>query len=258
MRFLFTLLALSSLAAIAQPAPQVFDVPTRDGVTVRVLHLAPPQPKATVLLFAGGHGGLQLSPEGALGWGRGNFLIRSRRLFVDQGVAVVLVDAPSDRQSPPFLAGFRQTAGHVADVKALVAWARSRSKAPVWLAGTSRGTQSAAYLATELQGADAPDGIVLTSSILTDSRGRPVTAMPLERIQVPVLVVHHEQDGCQLCNFSDMPALMGGLTNAKRKHLLAFKGGSSRGDPCEAFSHHGFNGQESEVVAKAVAWILAK
>lgn len=254
MRLLLALVAVASLAASAE----VFDIPTREGVTNRVLYIAPPQPKATLLLFAGGHGGLQLAPSGSLKWGSGNFLIRARQLFVDQGVAVVVVDAPSDRQSPPFLSGFRQTTSHAIDVKAVIAWARTKANAPIWLVGTSRGTQSAAYLATELQGADGPDGIVLTSSILSDPRGRPLPAMPLERIQVPVLVVHHEQDGCSYCQFSDVPRLMERLSNAKRKQLIPFRGGETRGNPCEAHSHHGYLGQEADVVSKTVEWITGK
>ena len=251
------LLCLWALTTAAQ-APQAVDVPTRGGVTVRVLYLSPPQPKATLLLLIGGHGGMQISPDGRWKWGGGNFLMRSRQLFVDQGVAVAIVDAPSDRQDPPYLDFFRQTSAHVADLKAVVAWARSKSSVPVWLVGTSRGTQSAAYVATQLDGADAPDGIVLSSSILADPKGRPVTAMPLGRIHIPVLVVHHEEDGCRLCSFSEVPGLMDRLTGAPRKQLLAFKGGESRGDPCEAFAHHGFNGQEADVVAKTVAWIVQK
>ena len=80
----------------------------------------------------------------------------------------VVVDAPSDRQRAPFLNGFRQTEEHAADLKATIAWARATAKVPVWLVGTSRGTQSAAYAATVLQGADAPDGVVLTATILAD------------------------------------------------------------------------------------------
>lgn len=252
-----TLLALFCLGcAAAFATEQVVDVPTRDGITNRILYNAPPAPKATLLLFAGGHGGLQLSPSGSMQWGSGNFLVRTRQQFVDQGVAVVVFDAPSDRQSPPFLAGFRQTPDHAADVKAVIAWARKQSKAPVWLVGTSRGTQSAAYLATQLQGEEGPDGIALTSTILVDPRGRPVPAMPLDRIRVPVLVVHHEEDGCFACPFSGVPDLMDRLTQAKRKQILAFTGGQARGDPCEAYSHHGYLGQEAEVVGKMVAWIV--
>lgn len=101
-------------------------------------------------------------------------------------------------------------------------------------------------------------GSMLTSTILTDDRGRPVPAMPLGRIRVPVLVVHHEQDGCPLCSFADIPTLMSKLGNAPRKQLLSFKGGVSTGDPCEAFAYHGFNGLERDVVQQIAAWLLAK
>jgi dienelactone hydrolase len=171
---------------------------------------------------------------------------------------VAVVDAPSDRLSPPYLSGFRQKPEHAADIKAVIAWMREQSKAPVWLVGTSRGTQSAAYVATELAGPEGPDGIVLSSTILTDDRGRPVPAMPLEKIRVPVLVVHHEQDGCALCAFAKVPALMGKLENSPRKELLSFKGGENRGDPCEAMAYHGFNGLDREVVPQIAGWILAR
>jgi pimeloyl-ACP methyl ester carboxylesterase len=254
----FALLLAWLPAAFAQLAEKTVDIPTRPGITQRMLVLSPPEPKAAVVLFAGGHGGLQLAPDGAIGWGRGNFLVRTRQLFAEQGLLVVVLDAPSDRQAPPYLSGSRQRPEHSADVKAVIAWLRTAAKVPVWLVGTSRGTQSVAYVATELARNEGPDGIVLTSSILKDDRGRAVPAMPLERIRVPVLVVHHEQDGCRLCNFADVPSLMSKLSNAPRKELLAFKGGENRGDPCEAFAYHGHNGLESDVVRKTAAWILTK
>lgn len=251
------LIALASHAT-AQDTPKVVDIPTRPGVTQRMIVLSPPEPKAAVVLFAGGHGGLQLSANGTLQWGAGNFLVRTRQQFADQGLTVVVLDAPSDKQSPPFLQGQRQKPEHVADVKAVIAWLRQTAPVPVWLVGTSRGTQSVAFLATELAGADGPDGIVLTSTILKDDKGRPVPAMPVGKIGVPVLVVHHEQDGCAACSFSDIPALMGKLATTPRSQLISVKGGESKGDPCEAFAYHGFNGLEREVVQQTAAWILAK
>ena len=244
--------------AHSQTSQKVVDIPTRPGVTQRMLVLAPSEPKAAVILLAGGHGGLQMFPNGSMNWGEGNFLVRTRKLFADQGLVVAVVDAPSDRLSPPYLQGFRQTPEHTADIKAVVAWLRENAKVPVWLVGTSRGTQSAAFVATELTGPDGPDGIVLTSTILSDRRGRPVPAMPLDRIRVPVLVVHHEQDGCPSCLFAEVPALMAKLANAPRSQLLSYKGGQSKGDPCEAFAYHGFNGLEAEVVQQTAAWILKK
>jgi pimeloyl-ACP methyl ester carboxylesterase len=247
-----------SIASQGQTTQKVVDIPTRPGVTQRMLVLTPPQPRAAAVLLAGGHGGLQIFDNGSMKWGEGNFLVRTRQLFADQGLMVAVVDAPSDRQSPPFLSGFRQTEQHAADLKAVIAWLRDASKAPVWLVGTSRGTQSAAYVATVLTGPDGPDGVVLTSSILTEQKGRPVPAMPLGRIKVPVLVVHHEEDGCSQCPYSLVPTLMAKLDNAPRKQLLSFRGGRSQGDPCEAFAYHGFNGLEPAVVGQIAAWMLAR
>lgn len=245
--------------AWAQSPPQVVDLPTRSGVTQRLLVLEPAvPPKAVVLNFAGGHGGLQIGPSGAMAWGEGNFVVRTRQLFAEHGLVVAVVDAPSDKQSPPYLSGKRQTPEHAADIGAAIAWARQKYQRPVWLVGTSRGTQSAAYLATELQGTQGPDGVVLTSSIATDPKGRSLNAMPLDKIRIPVLLVHHEQDGCSLCAFSDAQAIVPKLVNAPRKELLSVSGGITRGDPCEAFAHHGFNGIELDVVRQIGAWILQR
>lgn len=251
--------AFGPALAWGQVAMRVVDIPTRAGVTQRVLVLEPENPRAAVVLFAGGNGGLRLGSDGTFGWGKGNFLVRSRERFAGQGLLVAIVDAPSDRQREPFLSGFRQTREHVADVKAVIAWLKEQTRVPVWLVGTSRGTQSAAFVATELpQEQGGPDGIVLTSSILRDPRGRPVPDMPLEKIRVPVLVVHHRQDACRLCAFTDVPRLMAGLTSTRSKELLVFEGGNDTGDPCEAFAHHGFNGLESEVVSSIAARIIAR
>jgi len=54
----------------AQIREQVVDIPTRDGVTQRFIYLTPPQPVATVILFAGGQGGLQIFPMAAWGAAR--------------------------------------------------------------------------------------------------------------------------------------------------------------------------------------------
>ncbi len=256
--WLLLFLAVYGAQAYGEVAQKVVDIPTRPGVTQRLLVLTPSSPKATVLLFAGGHGGLQISSSGSFGWGAGNFVVRARQMFADQGLLVIVVDAPSDRQTRPFLAGYRQKPEHAQDIRAVIAWARAQAPVPVWLIGTSRGTQSAAYVATQLTGPDGPNGLVLTSSILTDKKGRPVTAMPLETLRIPVLVVHHEKDGCQLCSFSDIPTLMAKLDGAPRKQLLSFKGGVSRGDPCEARAYHGYNGIEREVVDQIAVWILGK
>jgi dienelactone hydrolase len=247
-------------SALWAQAQRVVDVPTRPGVTQRMVVLEPQMPNATVVLFAGGHGGLQISSDGGFKWGGGNFLVRTRQLFASKNLIVAVVDAPSDRQNPPYLGGFRQRPEHVADIKAVIAWLKQQGNIPVWLVGTSRGTQSAAFIATQLRPADGgPDGLVLSSTILTEKPpSRPVPEMPLDKIQIPTLVVHHKEDGCGLCKYRDLPLLMDRLTAVPRKELLTFDGGKSQGDPCEAMAYHGFNGLEPEVVTKIAEWITQR
>ncbi len=245
--------------SLGQAPEKVVTIPTRPGITQRFLYLAPEHPKAAVILFAGGHGGLELSQDGGMAWGKGNFLVRTRQQFAEHELAVAVVDAPSDRQRLALTGGFRQKPEHVADIKAVIAWLKQQNNVPIWLIGTSRGTQSAAFIATQLSvGEGGPDGLVLTSTILTDPKERAVPEMALEKISVPILVIHHEQDGCNHCSYRDVPFLMKKLTGAPRKELIAITGGESRGDPCQAFAHHGYNGQEKDVVSKIADWIRFK
>jgi dienelactone hydrolase len=256
--FSIVLLGMSQIA-FGEITPRVVDIPTRSGVTQRFLYLQPENPQASVIMLAGGHGGLQISESGVLGWGAGNFLVRMRQQFAEKRLATVVIDAPSDRQTESYLGGFRQTPEHVADVKAVIAWLKQQNNLPVWLVGTSRGTQSAAYVATQLEVKDGgPDGLILTSTILSDSKSRSVPEMQVERIRIPVLVVHHKEDGCKHCNYDDVPVLMKKITAAPRKELLAFDGGKSQGDPCQAMAYHGFNGIEQEVVTQISEWIVKK
>jgi pimeloyl-ACP methyl ester carboxylesterase len=231
----------------------VVNLPTRPDVQQPYLWLPAPDAVATVVLLVGGNGWLNLSEEGAVRSAAGNFLARSRALFMEQGMSVALPDAPSDRQKPPYLSGFRQTPEHVTDLRAVMADIRKRTGKPVLLVGTSRGTQSAAYVAIASRDAGGPDALVLTSTILEDRKSNAVPQMDLQSLRLPVLVVHHEQDGCALCRYADVPLLTAKLTAPYK--VLSYQDGSSRGDPCEAFAYHGYNGIEPRVVQDIATWI---
>ena len=262
------LVRLAVLAAILLPAvcraqaTEVVTLATRPEITQRMLVMQPDKPLAVLVLMSGGAGNLGIYDNGSMRRD-GNFLVRSRSLFVQQGYAVVLPDTPSDRNAPPHLSGsFRESDEHAADIGATIAWARQRFGTRVWLIGTSRGTQSAAHAGVTLAGASAPDGLVLTSAVLAASRfgsstARPVQEMALEKLRIPVLVGHHEQDQCAVCPPALLPALMAKL-NPATSRLITYQGGRSAGSPCEAFAHHGFNGIEDRVVADIAAWIAAQ
>ena len=229
------------------------DLETRAGVTQRVLVIKPENPVASVILFAGGNGLLNIAPDGRIGRG-GNLLVRTREQFARQNLMVAVVDAPSDRSDGPGLQYFRQSDEHAADIGHVIAFLRKEVKAPVWLVGTSRGTTSAANVAIRLQN-KGPDGIVLTSTIVGNDPGR-VPSMDIGAVKVPTLVVHHDNDQCRICLLSDVPPLMSGLTTVAKKELITFKGGGPpKGPPCEAFHYHGFIGIEDEVVQRIAEWI---
>jgi len=78
------------LAAQAAP-PRVVDVPTRAGVTERILYLAPDKARATALLFPGGSGDFEVTPEGEIVRQKGNFLVRTRSMLADEGIAVAVL-----------------------------------------------------------------------------------------------------------------------------------------------------------------------
>jgi hypothetical protein len=48
------------------------------------------------------------------------------------------------------LKGFRNSQKHVQDIEAVISYIRSINDKPIWLVGTSRGTESAAYAAVHL------------------------------------------------------------------------------------------------------------
>ena len=124
---------------------------------------------------------------------------------------------------------------HVADIAAVISAMRKQFGLPVWLIGTSRGTQSVAYAATQLPKPDAPDGIVLTATILKDPRSVAVPDMALDKLALPTLVVHHANDQCRVCLPADLPRLASVLGRLPRFQLQMISGGiSARGGALSA------------------------
>jgi predicted alpha/beta-hydrolase family hydrolase len=243
------------LAAARAAAEDVRTIPTRPGVTQSFLLVRPAgPPTAAVILFAGGNGLVQVGAR-RLGLA-GNFLVRNRARFAEHGLLVAVIDTPSDR--PEGLDGFRTSAAHAEDVRAVITTLRAESSTLVWLIGTSMGTVSAASVAARLAGGGGPDGLVLTSTVTRQGRERPesVGDVRLKDVRVPTLVVHHRDDACRSTPYADVPSLVRELTAAPRRELLTFGGGAPpQSGPCDARSAHGYFGLDPEVVAAIAKWI---
>jgi pimeloyl-ACP methyl ester carboxylesterase len=151
---------------------------------------------------------------------------------------------------------FRVSAAHATDVRAVVAEVKKRYPGrPVFLVGTSRGTLSAAHLAAALQGQVA--GVVLTSSFFYEGAGRrarPVLASyDWSAIKVPLLFVHHRNDGCGATPYESAVRL------AERFPLVSVVGGKpAESAACEPLAPHGFYGKEAPTVDAIAAWMLQR
>jgi pimeloyl-ACP methyl ester carboxylesterase len=219
-------------------------------------------PVASVILFAGGHGALGLKSATSMGWGTGNFLVRTRGMFAAAGLQVAIVDAPSDQQDG-MNGKFRMSRDHAADIGAVVAHLKKTANVPVWLVGTSMGTFSAANGAANASGVH---GLVLTSSI-TRARAKwniagthpdGVASMPLQRFSGPALILSHAKDGCEITPAADSPKLKSRLSGARKADIVILDGGSPpQSEPCEAKSQHGFLGIEGRAVDAIATFVKA-
>lgn len=230
-------------------------VQTRDDVEVPLWVIEPDNASHIVILIAGGKGRLNIDESGI--GKEGNFLVRMRHEFAEMGTVVAVIDKPSDRKK---LFRFRKTKKHTKDFKAVMAFLRKRNpNKPLWLVGTSRGTISAANVASRLHGKAAPAGIVLTSSVTRKSKKNrdSLEDIDLESITVPTYIVHHKNDECIVTPYDEAEELMDKLSAVKVKEFKGVSGGDTVSNPCKGKSYHGFLDIEDRVVKLIVDWIKA-
>ena len=262
MKFLLLLLA-AGLAVAPAKAQEIVTLQTRPGVTQSffIANMGEHKAQAAALLLIGGGGAINLRTEGGqIKFGQGNFLPRSRREFIRNGILPVILDNASDQQGSAGMSDdFREGAAHVTDMRAVVAEIKKRYPGvPVFIVGTSRSTLSAAHLAVRLEA--ELTGVVLTSSYFYSrgqgSRGAMIPMLASfnwSKIKLPVLFVHHLDDGCFATPYRDAKRL------ETRYPLVTVNGGKpAESGPCDPFAQHGFFGKEAETVDAIAAWMLGK
>jgi hypothetical protein len=208
--------------------------------------------KSGIALFPGYPGIMRLREENGrpkfeLG---GNFLVRSRSYWLDVETLVVVVDAPSDQQE--FSQKFRETPRYGADVEALLKETGRRYGVEDWtFVGTSEGSVSAFHAAR--MNPQLPRRTILTATLFRPTRAGPgLSTARLDELTSPLLWVHHEDDPCPYTRYRDAQE----FARKSRKPLLTVRGGGpGRGEPCEAFSAHGFIGVERETVMAMRSWM---
>src|ERR1700690_3019937 len=262
---LFTL--IFAVDSFAERSVQTIE--TRPGVTLSYLLDTPDvTAKGVLILFCGGTGEGHFAGSGTDVSLSDNFLARTSPDFVKKGFAIALVGVPSDHQSG-MLDSFRTSPEHTADIQKLVQVLVKKNLGPIFLVGTSRGTLSAAYLATSIHD-EQVRGLVLTSSLSA------VGSLPLQTVTIPVLIVHHGHDDCHSTPYEAAYSLKHSFVKSPKVDFVSVNGGAagvgyyegrgkkrkggggSGSDPCKALSHHGFLGVEEHVVDVITDWMEGK
>jgi hypothetical protein len=246
--------------AMSVEAQEIVALQTRPGVTQPffIPDMGGRKAQAAAMLLVGGGGNIRLRKEdGQVRFAQNNFLPRARREFMRNGILPVILDNPSDQQEAMSDA-FRESREHYTDIRAVRGELYKRfPELPVFLVGTSRSTLSVAYLARWLQ--TDIQGAVLTSSLFYSGGGqhvRPVLAgFNWSQIKVPLLFVHHEDDGCRATPYREATR----VTRYPLVALITVQGGKPpESGPCDPRSSHGFFGREAETVDAIAAWMLGK
>lgn len=203
-----------------------------------------------LILFPGGNGArpFRLTSDGVVsGW---SFLVRSSENFIRNGLSVFTVAPPSDHPNG-MSTGFRESTEHAEDISCLTNYLEGQGYERIFLVGNSRGTLSAASLGTRLKD-DHLKGIILTSSLEYDNFLR---WLPLEQLQLPVLMVHHRNDACRVSSFEEAKITQASLISSTVDFTEVSGGAYPRSAPCDNLSAHGFFGVEEKVVQVIADWI---
>jgi poly(3-hydroxybutyrate) depolymerase len=247
------------LATTALGAEEVVTIPTRNDVSLSYLlvHDKSATPKIVMISFVGGYGAIDLVKRSEGHPPRfgptANFLVRIRDQVADADMADVIVDSPSDKLPKGMPDEFRLGPDHLADIRALIDDVKKRfPNAKVYLVGTSRGTISAAALAAKL--GDSVQGVILTSTVTNrDKTGEALSRFDFGTIKIPVLLVHHRDDGCATSPYSGAERL------SKNFPLVSVSGGDPpQSQPCEAVSAHGYLGRETQVTQAMKSWMFGR
>jgi len=222
---------LAALVCLLGPSP----ASAQETITLagtNVVLLKPDAPVGSVILMPGDDGRIGAAPGGVITHLLGNQLVRTRNSYLARGLAVLVIGTGTNLAS---------AVQYMAAIKR-----------PVTVVATSMGTVRAAE---GIAAGARPDALVLTSGLLSpESGGGPnVESILGSPSALPrTLVIHHRYDGCK----STLPAGVDPFIrwSAGRARVAWLSGGVAQGDPCEAQSHHGFNGIDQQVVSLAAGF----
>ena len=204
-----------------------------------------PSAKVNIIGFVGGSGIKK-------GCGKSqNPLARDRKDFAGAGLNYYLFNNPKeDKEGLSLL--YRKSSDHAERISNLIKYLKKKNNLPIILVGHSRGSVSVAAAANAL-GPQKIKGIVIMASLTAVNKKVTATFLMqnmLKKPTVPVLVIHHQKDSCDVTPY--LPAK--NLAEKMNFKLIAITGGGNTGDACGPLHHHGFEGKMPEVIQAIQKW----
>ena len=230
---------------------------TRAPVFQRAILSKPPTPTETAVLFFRGYPGIariqsvtdkqrNLLP----------FMRMNQQLFQEEGIALVIVDCPTDQWGAPgphpssCLDGYRSSKEHADDVRSVIARLRDEHGiSRIYIFGHSFGTISTRWLAKNL--GNEISGSIHSAAMNVanpNAHGYSLFSFAYDTISAPALHVHNENDACRATPYSIVKGYAG-------ENLVTVRGGVPEGDPCGGTHLHSYRGREELVVRSIISWI---
>lgn len=269
MKWLFSFYALVCFnSAIAQTmTPTLLEVNvgrdsgvfSKSPVVQRAILLKPSIPSDTALLFYRGWSGIA-NIKSENDWNRNlNYLKNNTELFAQAGIALVVMDCPSDENSigagnTPLGCSddYRSSMKHADDVRKILSLLREKYGInKFFIMGHSYGAISSKWLAKNL-GSEIQGSIHSAAQTVASPRmrayGYSAESFDMNSLKTPALNIHHGNDQCMYTPYSTVLAY-------SKNNLATVRGGVPNGDVCGGGHYHSFEGRE-EISSKAVIkWI---
>lgn len=235
---------------------------SKSPVVQRAILLKPSTPSDTALLFYRGWSGIA-NIKSENDWKRNlNYLKNNTELFAQAGIALVVMDCPSDenRVAPgnkPLACNddYRSSKQHADDVRKIIAVLQDQYGIKnFYVMGHSYGTISSKWLAknlgNEIQGS-IHSASMTVASIYNRSYGSSVESFDMSQLKAPVLNIHHADDQCSHTPYSTVVAY-------SKNNLITVKGGEGTGDICGGTHLHSMGGREELATKAIIQWIKTR
>ena len=198
-------------------------------------------PQVTIIGIPGG--------EGRVGLSETSTRVRNQTALMLENLAkpgfsalrtnVVIFDSPHEI----FPHNLRRSADHIDRMESVIRYYKNKFNAPVWLLGHSMGSVSV----TEFINRSAEARLLLAGVVTSGS----VYHIEIkDGANLPILFLHHEQDGCKESQYSYAQKKFAAFkaTNQGITEFAVVKGGQERGNPCRD-GHHMYLGAYDEAAS---------